>query len=410
MISQLKERWEELEPEKREKATKIGVFSILGVLAVAYWYVAKDGNNVHAAPQQTLMPVAIGEELFKDDISRSITQQGKEQEARNVNQDTRLQEIAKRQEALDAVLERLKTEPLVPAAIDTALKPPTLAEAGSTEVPRRFPASPPRRDGARSAPAFEENSQRSLEEASPIIIGGISHFHYEPTVVASADSSKKKVTRKVWLAPSWMEAMLLTGLDASTVEGANAHPQPMMVRVQAPAVLPNSVKAALEGCFLIVNGFGALNSERIETRLVSLSCLSRDGHALIDTPIKGYLADQDGKSGLSGHVVSKAGAHLARIFIAGAVGGLGRIAEQAAQTVTISPLATQTTSIASMDKDKALGAALGGGLADTSKEVRQMFLDLAKQASPIIEVGPAKSVTAVVTEGVWLEIKESGDV
>jgi conjugal transfer pilus assembly protein TraB len=37
----------------------------------------------------------------------------------------------------------------------------------------------------------------------------------------------------------------------------------MMIRVQAPAVLPNEVKANLKGCFVIAEGYGNLATHRV---------------------------------------------------------------------------------------------------------------------------------------------------
>ncbi|MCD6389481.1 MAG: hypothetical protein J7L69_08715 [Desulfobulbaceae bacterium] len=63
--------------------------------------------------------------------------------------------------------------------------------------------------------------------------------------------AKKKDKRTVYLPPSCMEAMLLTGFDASTSGEGKNNPEPLLLRIQAPAVLPNDVKANLRGCFLL---------------------------------------------------------------------------------------------------------------------------------------------------------------
>jgi conjugal transfer pilus assembly protein TraB len=51
-------------------------------------------------------------------------------------------------------------------------------------------------------------------------------------------------------------------------------------------------------------------------------------------------------------------------------------------------------------------SAAGGGLSEGAKTLHELYLDLAKQATPVIEVGAAREVTVVISEGKELEIKE----
>ncbi len=82
-----------------------------------------------------------------------------------------------------------------------------------------------------------------------------------------------------------MEAQLLTGFDASTSGKGSTNPEPLLLRIQTPAVLPNDIKANLSGCFVIAEAVGRLDKERADVRLVSLSCLSNEGKAIIDAPV-----------------------------------------------------------------------------------------------------------------------------
>ncbi len=92
-----------------------------------------------------------------------------------------------------------------------------------------------------------------------------------------------------------MEAKLLTGFDASTSGKGSSNPEPLLLRIQTAAVLPNDIKANLKGCFVIAEAVGRLDKERADVRLVSLSCLSNEGKAVIDTQIKGFVTDVTGK-------------------------------------------------------------------------------------------------------------------
>jgi len=219
---------------------------------------------------------------------------------------------------------------------------------------------------------------------------------------ADPEDKKKDATSSVYLPPSFMEATLLSGLDAPTTSEAKGNPVPVLLRVKTPAVLPNSVKANLKGCFVIADGKGNLATERAELLLVSLSCLDRKGQAVVDQKVKGFVVDADGKIGLRGRVVAKMGSMIARSMLAGFFGGAGDAIKASATTLAVSPLGTTQT----VDpKDIAMSGA-GSGLSSGFKEIQKFYMELAKQTMPVIEVGATKPVTLVISEGINLEIKK----
>ena len=211
----------------------------------------------------------------------------------------------------------------------------------------------------------------------------------------------KKKTRTIYLPPGFMKARLLTGIDALASRDATSNPEPLIARVQAPAVLPNDVKANLSGCFVIGNATGSLAKERVEVQLVSLSCIDFDERSVVDQPIKGFFVDTDGKKGLSGRVVTRAGAALARSFIAGTISGMSQSVENTFGDTSVSALGT----VRSLDAGDAAKSGIAGGLSKSSDKLTDFYLDLARQAGPIVEVGAAKDVVVVIQEGVALEIK-----
>lgn len=213
---------------------------------------------------------------------------------------------------------------------------------------------------------------------------------------------KKKENTTVYLPPSFMEATLLSGLDAPTASEAKGNPVPVLLKVKTPAVLPNSVKANLKGCFVIADGRGNLATERAELLLVSLSCLDRKGQAVIDQKVKGFVVDEDGKIGLRGKVVAKMGSMVARSMIAGFFGGVGDVLKASATTTSVSALGTTQ----SINANDLAVAGVGNGLSTGFKEIQKFYMELARQTLPVIEVGATKPVTLVVSEGTNLEIKK----
>ena len=251
-------------------------------------------------------------------------------------------------------------------------------------------------------PMVNRGQVSSLPPKEKQIIGEISVLS-NPAMSMEPEDPKKK-GRTVYLPPSFMEAKLLTGFDASTSGNGSSNPEPLLLRIQTPAVLPNDIKANLKGCFVIAEAVGRLDKERADVRLVSLSCLSNEGKAIIDTQIKGFVTDSDSKVGLSGRVVSRMGAATARTIVAGFFGGMGDMLKATATTQSVSPLGTTT----SVDSAQIAKYSLGGGLSEGARSLHDFYLSLAKQATPVIEVGASKKITVIISEGKELEIRELG--
>lgn len=267
--------------------------------------------------------------------------------------------------------------------------------AGSLPAPPTVPVPPP----APPAPPVEK------------IVGAIGDATStvgptNGTGQASGTTGTKKKNRTIYLPLGFMKARLLTGIDALASRDATSNPEPLIARVQAPAVLPNDVKANLAGCFVIGNATGSLAKERVEVQLVSLSCVDFDERSVVDQPIKGFFVDTDGKKGLSGKVVTRAGAALARAFIAGTMSGFANSVDNSFGNVSTSALG----SVRTLDAGDAAKSGVAGGLSKSSDKLTDFYLDLARQAGPIVEVGAAKDVVVVIQEGVTLEIKPTAGI
>lgn len=279
----------------------------------------------------------------------------------------------------------LNSKNLLPPPPPPSSTPPALPKGASQE--QTLPPSPP------PAPQSE-------------IIGGIDVVSTNATM--STPASKKKILqeqeqKEVYLPTSFMEGILLSGLDAPAMENGAKNPIPALIRIQTPAVLPNSVKANLKGCFVIAEGVGDLATERANMRLVTISCILKNGQAAIDQPIKGFVVDSDGKIGLRGRVVSKMGSAIARSFLAGMLSGFGNAVSSAATTNNLTALGSVST-LGTTPSDLAKES-LGGGLATASNQIAQFYLNLAKQSIPVVEIGAGKKLTIVITQGEELHLR-----
>jgi len=398
----IKDTWKNLAPEKKKKATK--ALCVAGVILFAIF-----AYNVRSKPAPPPKPTAKPVSLLDDakTLQRSLYQTSRREMKKR---DEQMEALQKRLDALvQHEQEEKKGRESSPSTTDKEPTPPKglpglpKGEGSKQDV---LPAYPPPPAGT-FYPSLASTGQTNGQPGPPpapdevAVIGEIGVV--SATVPVEDEQDKKKdLTRKIYLPPSFMAATLLSGLDAPTAEIGKGNPVPALLRIQDLAVLPNDVKADLKGCFAIVSGYGNLATERANMQAVSISCLTNKGKAVIDQKIKGFLVDQDGKIGLKGRVVSRMGGTLARSMVAGFFGGMGAYISSQNQITSTSALGTTTT----IDAGDAAKYGLGAGLSSSFKDIQKFYLDLAKQAVPVIEIGPTKKVTLVIEAGTMLELRD----
>lgn len=396
----IRDWWEELESEKRQNFQRAAItILVIGLLTASYYMSGRDEKEQLVVEEKR--DIAIGSDLLEDDIRAKVNEDLDTERKVNADQSKRL-------EALEMVLGELQREmPQLSGKLEK-LKEAQANTSELTNLDGEDPGlmAPPGKPPAFPPPPTVNNNGNGMtitdaNPVEPILVGGIGRAEGAP--IPKDEPTKKK--RSIYLPPGFMEGILLTGLEADTTEDAKGEPEPIMVRVQAPAVLPNSVRANLKGCFVVASAHGKLNKERVEGRLVSLHCVGLGGEGVIDQKVKGVLMDEDGKKGLTGIVVSKQGAAIARAALAAGVEGIANVVTVSSQTTTASPLGSTTV----LDEDKAVQAGLGQGLKGGAAEISKFYMELVRQTTPVIEVGAAKKCTVVLTEGVHLEIKETNE-
>lgn len=390
-----------LRPESRGNLVKgVLVGGSLLALFAAYYLSGRDKVEPANAPKEKVAVIQLGDSRLEDDIRSQVERERVEQRQQNEKQD----------ESIESQKEQLTTQAQEIATLQSVLK--ALGQGGSLDFPSAAELAGQAKDSKvpQTAAEWEQGATKSgatlaggqpgaeAQPPQPTFVGDIGVL--APPANAAAPAKKK--TRKFFLPVSFIPAKVLTGLNAKTVDSAKEDPEQIGLRVQAPAILPNDVRAALEGCIVVAHGYGSLASERVEARLVSLSCVDFEGRSVIEQEITGIVTDQDGVKGLTARPVSKMGAHLARLALAGFVEGASQAFQQTAVTTSISPLGQTQT----IDTDKIARAGAGRGMGNASSELTKMFADLARQAAPVLEMGPTKDVTVFITQGVWLEVKD----
>ena len=394
-----REWYDGLEPGRRQNLVKGGAVGTVLVAALALYYASGQDQKAPPPAKANVAVIDVGEGRLEDDMRSELERSKQELANQNKRQD----------ESVESLTAKLQKQEEQNTAILAALQ--GMSTGGATGLPDA--------DGLGLAPNnpadWEKGihkpgtSLRSVDPSSPPpvpppveMIGGIGSASAPADASAAAAGDKKKATGpRFYLPVSFMPAKLLTGLKAKTVESARGDPEPILLRVQAPAQLPNEIRAELQGCLVVAHGYGSLSSERVEARLVSINCLNMKGQSIIEADITGILVDKDGVKGLAGHPVSKMGTNLARLAFAAAIEGAGSAFADQASTVSVSPLGQTQT----VDPTQIGRAGVGEGVSKAASEYGRIIADLVRQQAPVLEVGPTKDVTVVLTEGVWLDIK-----
>jgi conjugal transfer pilus assembly protein TraB len=412
---------------KQKKYLVLGCIGagLMVISTFGYFASHKKNNQGKLPPRQENKAVDMGNDLLKKndylDAQSRVSQA--EDKAKMYQQQIEDIKSGKTQTVANGVLGQNSSQPGIPAGL---IKPEAAQQQNGQQRPNLAPlyqvgpkkqktaeSLPPLPDAGTGLPPLPPSARQhpggnvplasAASDMGEVEIGGISRVINNEKKDAGKDGDKKKDEMKsVYLPPSYMVATILSGLYAPVSSDAKGNPVPVLIRVSAPAQLPNAVKAQLRGCFAVADGKGNLGTERAELVLVSLNCVDRKGNAVIDQDIKGYVVGADGIAGVRGKVVAKTGQLIARAAFAGFFGGVGDALKTSSQTTGISPLGAVNT----LSSDKLWQAGVGGGVSEGFKEIQKFYMELAHQTMPTIEILPSQPVTLVVTKGVDLNIRK----
>lgn len=198
-------------------------------------------------------------------------------------------------------------------------------------------------------------------------------------------------------AGSFVKVVLMTGIDAPSGARGKGSPYPVLLKILDHAQLPNKWRSDIEGCFVIGEAYGELSSERVHIRTNTISCVGREGES-ITGGVSGYVVGEDGKTGLSGVVVTKQGAILSRSLITGFLQGVSQAFSQSATVLNVTP----TGNVSTLDPAKSLQAGLGMGASKASEELAKFYMEMAKEMFPVIEVNAGRKAEVVLTQKVSL--------
>ena len=200
---------------------------------------------------------------------------------------------------------------------------------------------------------------------------------------------------------SFAKVALLSGIDSGTSEYTRANPQPVLMRVQDNAMLPQG-RYATKSCFVLGSSYGDLSSERVFVQLSRITCVDKARGMMLTGSISGFITDSDSIQGLKGKVIRRNGQLLGKAMLSGFATGLSEVAASAGTTqVTTVGGAINTA----LDTDRILETGGMKGIGSTMELISKQYLEEAKNMFPVISINGGRVGTMVLTQGSTLEWK-----
>ena len=293
--------------------------------------------------------------------------------------ETEQREIRKELEAISAALGALEEKPPEPYPY-----PPPLPEDEASSR-AEFPPFPPRPGTA--PPSEPPKTQSPIRVFSPLGGGPAEGPAGEPALLNWIPSG------------SFVPGVLISGLDAPTATASSRNPHPVLIHLVEASRLPSLRRMDIARCHVTGAGYGQLSSERAHVRLERIACVLRSGD-VIDTAIKGYVAGEDGKTGVRGRLVSKQGKILSRGILAGFASGFGEAVEGSNSTSGV--VAGGTFTVSHKSSQDLVKTGLGGGTGEAGRLLAEYYLKLAEEVFPVIEIDAGRRVDVIITEGTEL--------
>jgi conjugal transfer pilus assembly protein TraB len=194
-------------------------------------------------------------------------------------------------------------------------------------------------------------------------------------------------------AGTFVKATLLGGVDASTATSAPSDPRPVLIRIRDDGTLPRCLKSDLKDCHVLASCYGDLSSERVYMRLEKLTCTERLTGEILETEVAGYVAGEDGKAGVRGVVIDKAGPAIRNSLLGGFFSGLGKAFENQ-QTMAMPVLSNS-----SLNPQQLFMRASTSGASSALDKYAEFFIKRAEQLQPILQVAAGRTVDIVFTQG-----------
>lgn len=234
------------------------------------------------------------------------------------------------------------------------------------------------------------NAPQSLQKNRPRIL----HLSLNAT-----PRKRPKTVDSYVTSGTYSRGVLLSGLAVSTSLSTQSNPQPIVVRLVDPGVLPKGFHSDIKDAVLIGACYGDLSAERAFCRLNSITLVENNGEVL-ERKVEGWIFGEDGRPGLKGDVVDRAGDIARNAMMAGILGGMSKFLENQA-TSSVFPVSPFGQTNALKGRDMLAGGAASGA-ASAFEKLADFSIKRAEAMQPIILVSSGRMVDVFFKTGVDL--------
>ena len=259
------------------------------------------------------------------------------------------------------------------------------------------------RDSGSIKSALEHRQNSGLSEevfSNPLSMSqpAAKTINLEMAKVGEIKPEEKALQKKCIYLPlgSFVKCTLLTGVYAPANEN---NPLPVLISVDEAFYGPNNTRIPLKGAFAIGKAIGDVVSKRAIIQIVSFSAVLPNGRAFEHEANLGYLADQDGRLGISGKLVYNTGKQLGLNFLSGFLAG-GAEALSQAETSTVTGAYGQTSRNVTGNTGR---YAMFSGLANSAQGMSSYYQKQLEAMIPAVKIEAGKKAVLVVQKGVEIE-------
>lgn len=200
-------------------------------------------------------------------------------------------------------------------------------------------------------------------------------------------------------AGSIVSSVLLGGVDASTATTSSSNPRPVILEFASDANLPRGFQSAVKNCRVIGAASGDISSERVYVRLETLTCIDKKTEQITETTVQGYVAGEDGRTGIRGIVAIKDRELMLQSLLGGVLSGASSAVSQLSSPQSNYNPFTGDVNKGQSTKDllkQAGGQGIGGALDRYAK----YHIERAEMLQPVIQIAAGRQVDIVFTKGV----------
>lgn len=200
---------------------------------------------------------------------------------------------------------------------------------------------------------------------------------------------------------SFAQGILLSGVDAATSTSASANPEPVLIELTDSGDLSRYFTSTVKGCRVTASSYGVLSKERVMMRLEKLSCIEVQTGEVMVADVDGYVSGEDGKLGLRGTVVDRAGDHVRAAMVGGFLSSFGNFLAGASNPVTFAP-GTGLAQVGQTSNADMLKHGGAKGVSGALDKYTEFYIKRAEQLEPIIQVGAGRVVQVVFSKSVGI--------